>query len=341
MGELAAIERIIGFVTDVDDDDKWGSTALHLAARTGQKETVQFLLKHGADVNRKDKHNRTPLLCACTPDVRILQNSSHAATAELLIDEQIKSGAFFSEINVCSKNGRMPLREAAGRGFVRVVKAILEQMGPEDGERINRRDELRGRTPPHPAATHGRAEVIVVLLSHGADPNLRDGTSNEGETSLELCSNQWANTGSKRYEDAIALMIDACPEEVKKNKLLLTTAAIQGNTLILMKLANMGLDLNQPDAYGWTPRQLASQFGHNEALEFISTSLANKALRPAEWVLPEESKLTTLQNDRRRVTHEGGIRNCVSANQPVPALPVYYYEIELLDSETGESKGEI
>lgn len=133
-GEIAAIERIIGFVTDVDDDDRWGSTALHLAAYTGQKETVQFLLNHGADVNRKDKHNRTPLLCACTPDVRILQNSSYAATAELLMDEQLKRGALFKEINVCSKNGRTPLREAAGRGFVQVVTAILKQMGPKDKE---------------------------------------------------------------------------------------------------------------------------------------------------------------------------------------------------------------
>lgn len=340
-GEIAAIEKIIGFVTDVDDDDKWGSTALHLAAHTGQKETVQFLLEHSADVNRKDKHNRTPLLCACTPDVRILQNSSHAATAELLMDEQIKRGALFSEINVCSKSGRTPLREAAGRGFVQVVTAILKQMGPEDREWINKRDERRGRSPLHSAATHGRAEVIVVLLRHGADPNIRDGKINEGKTCLELCLDQWANTGSKRYEDAIALLIDACAEEVKRSKLLLTTAAIQGSTLILVKLANMGLDLNQPDAYGWTPRQLASQFGHDEAMEFISTTLASKALRPAEWLLPEDSKYTTLQDDGRRVVHQSVFRFCISANQPVPALPVYYFEIELLDNETGESKGGI
>ncbi len=177
------------------------------------------LLKHSADVNRKDKHNRTSLLCACTPDVRILQKSSRAATAELLMNEQIKRSALFSEINVCSKSGRTPLREAAGRGFVQVVTAILKQMGPEDREWTNKRDERRGRSPLHSAATHGRGEVIVVLLRHGADPNLRDGKINEGKTCLELCLDQWANTGSKRYEDAIALLIDACAEEVKKSKL--------------------------------------------------------------------------------------------------------------------------
>lgn len=100
-------------------------------------------------------------------------------------------------------------------------------------------------------------------------------------------------------------------------------------------------EARQPDAYGWTPRQLASQFGHNEALEFISTSLASKALRPAKWLLPEDSKHTTLQDGHRRVIHQDVFRFCISANQPVPALPIYYYEIELLDNETGESKGEI
>lgn len=121
----------------------------------------------------------------------------------------------------------------------------------------------------------------------------------------------------------------------------MTTAAIQGSTLIVVKLANIGLDLNQPDAYGWTPRQLTSQFGHDEAMQFILTTLASKALRPAEWLLPEDSKYTTLQDDGRRVVHQSVFRFCISANQPVPALLVYYFEIELLDIETGESKGDI
>lgn len=340
-GEIAAIKAIIGRVTDVDDDNHNGRTALHVAAWAGQKETVELLLEHGANVNRADKHNRTPLLFACLTHLRnYSQEGSHQATAELLVEEQIKRGASFGEINACTKRGRTPLREAAGRGYIQVVTAILKQMTPKDREWINKRDEKRGRTPLHSAATHGRGEMIALLLSHGADPSLRDGVDGTGMTSLELCLDRWAIVGSERYETGIAQLIDACVDEAKENQLLLTTAAIHGSVRILEKLANVGVNLDIPDVYGWTPSQLASQFGHAEAAIYIKKWLASRALRPIRWTLEDELENTTLQDDGQRVCHQGDVRSSILANHPIPAgLSEYYFEIEMLDPETGDSHG--
>ena len=41
------------------DNDEW--TPLHLAARYGHKEIVEYLVEKGADVNAKDKEGWTPL----------------------------------------------------------------------------------------------------------------------------------------------------------------------------------------------------------------------------------------------------------------------------------------
>lgn len=41
--------------------DDTQSTALHLASSIGSAETVQLLIKHGADVNAQDNSHRTPL----------------------------------------------------------------------------------------------------------------------------------------------------------------------------------------------------------------------------------------------------------------------------------------
>ncbi|ERF74527.1 hypothetical protein EPUS_08938 [Endocarpon pusillum Z07020] len=338
-GENAAIKAIISRVTDVDDDNNWGRTALHGAAGAGQKETVELLLDHGADANRTDKHNRTPLLFACLTHMRdFLQGGSHQTTAELLVENQIRHGASFREINACTKRGRTPLREAAGRGFTQVVAAILQQMTPEDKEWINKRDDRKGRAPLHSAATHGRGEGIALLLQYGADPSLRDGENGTGMTSLELCLDRWSIVGSRRYETAIVHLVGASENEAKQNSLLLTTAAIHGSVQVLEKLAHVGVNLDLPDAYGWTPSQLASQFGHAEAALFIKKSLARRALRPTRWTLGSDSKKTTLQDNGQWVSHQGDLRLSILADHPVPAgLSVYYYEIEMLDPETGKS----
>ena len=341
-GENDAIELIIGGVSDVDDENRWGRTALHAAALAGQDKTVEILLKHGANPSQKDKHSRTPLLLACLTEMYdFAHQSNYQATAELLVQEQIRRGATFAQINSPTKRGRTPLREAAARGFVKVVAAIVEQMGSDEIEWINHRDERRGRTPIHSAAAHGRADAVALLLQHGADPHLRDGDSGTGMTSLELCLDRWAVVDSERYQSTIAHLIDASVNEAKENKLLLTTAAIHGSIPVLEKLTNAGVDLHLPDAYGWTPSQLASQFGHTEAESWIRESLASKVLRPTQWTLPNEVKGTMILQDGR-VSHEGETRVSISADHPAPAgLPLYYYEIEILDDETGEPHGKI
>ena len=339
-GENEAVELIISLVTDVDDDNQWGRTALHGAAWAGQKETVELLLKHGANAKYKDKHDRTALLFACLPPgYRFARDDGHRSTAELLVETQIRSGDTFQEINACSKSGRTVLREAAGRGFTQVVASLLKYMTPEDKAWLSKRDDGKGRSPLHSAVAHGRTGVIVLLLEYGADPSLRDGQDGTGMTSLELSLDKWTMVDSQHYETAVICLMDVCMSEAKENKLLLTTAAIRGSITILKKLASAGVNLNLPDIYGWTPGQLASQFGHLEAEAFIRKSLANKALRPTQWTLKDSPKNTILGEDGRRVEHEGDLRHSILANHPVPAGLSYYYEINILDVETGEPKG--
>ena len=60
------------------------------------------------------------------------------------------------------------LLEAAGKGDVAAVKALLDQGADVDA------DNGRGGTPLYVAAEQGRAGVARVLLEHGADPNVKD-----------------------------------------------------------------------------------------------------------------------------------------------------------------------
>jgi ankyrin repeat protein len=53
-GNRVIIERYLGSGWDVNaQGEKYGRTALHLAAMNGHLEIVKLLLEHGADVNAK------------------------------------------------------------------------------------------------------------------------------------------------------------------------------------------------------------------------------------------------------------------------------------------------
>ncbi|MCX6173908.1 MAG: ankyrin repeat domain-containing protein, partial [Ignavibacteriales bacterium] len=50
--------------TDVNQTTKLGNTALIMACRSGQFETVKFLISKGADINRLGEDNQTALMNA-------------------------------------------------------------------------------------------------------------------------------------------------------------------------------------------------------------------------------------------------------------------------------------
>ena len=341
-GEVAAVELLLNDISDVNDENGIGWTALHIAAHYGQAKTVELLLRK-ADPNRTDHRNRTALFLACLLDRQGFRSQTdHAKCAELLLQKQISCGTTFSQINSPSKSGRTPLREAAARGFTNVVSTIIGQMQSDDDKKwIDHRDLIRGRNALHSAAVHGRPETIALLIQSGADPKLRSGKEGKDMTSLELCLDRWAVAGLQRYEAAMVLLIDANEQAARTNTSLSTVAAMHGSISILQKLDNLGADLTQSDAFGWTPAQLATQYGQADAESWIRRCIERKASRPSQWKENTSMKgKTLLKEDAIYVSHDGGHLTCLSADHPAPAdSTLYYYELEILDPETGDSCG--
>jgi 26S proteasome non-ATPase regulatory subunit 10 len=56
-----------GAAIDARDND--GKTSLHVAVELGKIEVARLLLKHGADVNVRDKIGRTPSQCTTQRDI--------------------------------------------------------------------------------------------------------------------------------------------------------------------------------------------------------------------------------------------------------------------------------
>src|SRR5581483_12058361 len=79
MHDLEGIKGLKNHGAHIDQPDKDDSiTALHIAALTGNKEIVQWLLQNGADVTRVAPDGRTALSDASTHEISdMLQQALH------------------------------------------------------------------------------------------------------------------------------------------------------------------------------------------------------------------------------------------------------------------------
>ncbi|PVD18899.1 hypothetical protein C0Q70_21457 [Pomacea canaliculata] len=124
-----------------------GSTALHLSAYHGLDDVVDMLLRKGADITIKDINGHVALHRACV--------GHRASTVRLLI----KSGHCDPHMR-CPQNGWVALHEAAMRGNVECVKALLEL----NATPYPRNDDRE--TPVDVAKKYGRLDVIKVFENY-------------------------------------------------------------------------------------------------------------------------------------------------------------------------------
>ncbi len=140
-----------------------GWTALHAAAQGGHRDSVEFLLDRGLDVNaRCDGPFGTPLTLAAA--------NGRREVAELLL-------ARGADVNVRTDDGDTPLHEAASRGHLDVVRLLLNR-GADINARSTSQNPVQaraGNSPMHDAVARGHEEVVGLLLARGGDVGARSG----------------------------------------------------------------------------------------------------------------------------------------------------------------------
>ena len=133
-----------GATTDVQYDHV-GLLTYH-AACVGRTKAMRLLLEHGADVNAVSNFNCTPLHWAST--------SGHANVVEMLLER----GA---DINAVSDFGT-PLFLASYMGRSEIAWLLIERKADMNIRGIN------DLTPFQAAKGRGKAQVVQLLLDHGA-----------------------------------------------------------------------------------------------------------------------------------------------------------------------------
>jgi ankyrin repeat protein len=152
-GDAEWVQALVRQRTVLDAPDNDGETPLHAGVRSGSTAVVGLLLAQGADPNRAAGYGVTPLMLASTV--------SRTEIAAALL----QAGAKPNERDLFGKSA---LFDALMRGNTVLTHLLLDH-GADPGLADD-----AGNTPLHVAARRGDEGAVQVLLNHGADAGARN-----------------------------------------------------------------------------------------------------------------------------------------------------------------------
>lgn len=176
VGKMNIVEYFLDHGIDVDagspqipDDPNYGVTALMFASGNGNTEMVEYLLKRGANINRKAAQGHTALTWAI--------DSNHHEIVVFLI----QNGA---DINVKNAIGETPLHRAVGKDFSMVAEILIRA-----GARVDETMDS-GATPLHMASAYCKLHSAKLLILYGADINQK---MNNGKKPIDIVAQNWVS----------------------------------------------------------------------------------------------------------------------------------------------------
>jgi len=225
-GNRAAVRTLLSKST-VNAAEADGMTALHWAVRADDLDTVQMLLRAGANAGAANRYGVTPLSLAAT--------NGNAAIARVLL----KAGA---NPNAAAGDGETVLMTAARAGNADVVGVLIET-----GAEVNVAEHWQGQTALMWAATENHGAAIKALAAHGVDLNARSKELNfpeyryetNGMAVFQLPKGGWTAlmyAARQNSKDAVSALADVHAD-------LNATTKQEGTTALQIAILNIHYDL--------------------------------------------------------------------------------------------------
>jgi ankyrin repeat protein len=212
--DFARVRALLEQKADVNAAQADGTTALHWAVHWNDVDTVQRLLRAGANPRAVNRLGASPLSEAAA--------LGSAALIRLLLD----AGADARTLS--TPDGETVLMTAARAGNLEAVKLLVER-----GADVNAREQYKGQTALMWAAAERHADVVAYLLAQGADWRVK---SFEHETKMPKLSAASSVTPMARG-----------------GLTALSFAAREGHIPTLEALLKAGADINLQDGEKTTP----------------------------------------------------------------------------------------
>ena len=242
-GRLDSVRALIELDPQlVNERDGGQRTPLHWAARKGDPEILEYLIKKGADPNALDEDKATPLVNAVA--------NGHRALVKMLIDAG-------SDVNLRNVFGMSALHYAVRNNYVEESRLIISK-GADLNSKI-----YDGKTALHLACQGGKTDILGSLMAGGAKAAETD---RGGNSPLHT---------AVYYGDlkAVEILLEHKAETKAKNKLSQTPlhqAAALGYGEIARLLLSRGGRVEEKDDKGHTPLDLARIHNNKKLADLLS-----------------------------------------------------------------------
>ncbi|XP_063718896.1 inversin-like isoform X3 [Symsagittifera roscoffensis] len=235
---------------DLEEQDNYKRTALHLAAMYGSYDQVQMLLQRDANVGIPDGEGKTPLHWAI--------NSKHQHSCSIV---QSLVEHMPSVVNWQDHDGRTSLHLAVAEGSYNLVKTLI---GTE-GCKLSCLDNMF-RTPLHWAAVMDNEatapQIVTLLLNKGCDWTCSD---SNGATPLHYAAHK-NNSETMRAFLEFSELVDQADIE---GRTAFMWAAGAGALETLDVMLDCGVDLSQSDKNGATALHAAATSGNADCVKLL------------------------------------------------------------------------
>ncbi len=255
---LSMTKLLLKYKADASLKDQEGNTALHKAVKlTYEPMIIEELLKAGAPVNAANQAGDTPLMLCTRAGTYQYAQALIAAGADVFLK---------------NLSGESPLSIAITKGVEAVDRIVLPS-------NVLKTDNLGNSVISTAIASSGKPEVISLILSKGADPNIRN---NSQDNALHIAVR-------KNLEAQALLLIKAKADIFASNSTKETPA-------FLALAAKDG-------PYGWffTPGVIASRDSNGDTVGHLA---ARKNLAEGlEYLKSKGADLGAVNNARETLLH--------------------------------------
>lgn len=223
-----------------------GRVPLQAAIEQNKTDIITLLLENGADTAIEDDRGLSPALSFA---LKVLDGNF----------PKTEHYALYRKLSTIDTLEDVP--EFLGYGNAhKIVLGLLEMdlreylESLEEDERIEqiRHVDGYGRAPLHLAAARDDAEAVQILLSFGADPDVRN---KQGRTPLAmLAAYPWSAKSLNFLVERGANIHD----KDRSGCAVIHVAAIYGSLVFMEKVCPLGVDIEERDSRGNTPLMIAT-----------------------------------------------------------------------------------